>query len=184
MIRRIRNGTELRAWRLRMAITARQLGELIGVTERTIHRAEERGHLGVKLTLSMEVLLSRLSHGEIDLPSSPGATSRRGRPPSKERTLVVSESTPQYIADWHGKIRSGSDIRRWRRSIGLWQNDLAVLLGVTPMTMNRAEKSSSLSPRFVFGVELLRKQIIQGEFDLDEFRKTRDPHFPRTKKKK
>jgi transcriptional regulator with XRE-family HTH domain len=184
MIRRIRNGKELRAWRLRIAITARQLAELIGVTERTVHRAEESGTLGVKLTLSMELLLTRLQHGEIDLPSSLGPTSRRGRPPSKERTLVVGESTPEYIADWHGKISSGSDIKRWRRSVGLWQKDLAVLLGVAATTMNRAERSSSPSPGVIYGVELLRKQIIEGEFDLDAFRKIQDKTLPRKKKQK
>jgi DNA-binding XRE family transcriptional regulator len=184
MIRHIRTGTELRAWRLRMSITARQLAELIDVTERTIHRAEQTGNLGVKITLGMELLLSRLQHGEIDLPSSLGPARRRGRPPSQQRTLVVSESNPEYIVDWHGQIKAGFDIKRWRRSVGLWQKDLAVLLGVHTTTLNRAEHSSSPSPRLIFGVELLRKQIIQGEFDLDEFRKTRDPTLPRKKKKK
>ena len=68
--------------------------------------------------------------------------------------------------------------------MGLWQKDLAILLGVHGNTLNRAEHSLNPSPRLIFGVELLRKQIIQQEFDLDEFRKLRDPNFPRKKKEK
>src|SRR5271166_5374619 len=149
MIRRIRNGKELRAWRTRMTISARQLAKLIGVAERSIHRAEKTGNLGVKISLGMELLLSRLQHGEIDLPSSLGATSRRGRPPAKERTLVVNEAAGEYKVDWHGKMATGSDIKRWRRSVGLWQKDLAVLLGVHVTTLNRAEHSSSPSPGLI-----------------------------------
>ena len=184
MIRRIRNGKELRAWRTRMTISARQLAKLIGVAERSIHRAEKTGNLGVKITLGMELLLSRLQHGEIDLPSSLEAPSRRGRPPVKERTLVVNEAPGEYKVQWHGKMATGSDIRTWRRSVGLWQKDLALLLGVHPVTVSGAEHSASPSPRLIFGVELLRKQILLGEFDLDEFRKTRDPSLPRRKRKK
>ena len=184
MIRRIRNGKELRAWRTRMTISARQLAKLIGVAERSVHRAEKTGDLGVKISLGMELLLSRLQHGEIDLPSSLVASSRRGRPPAKERTLVVNERAGEYKVHWHGKMSTGSDIMRWRRSVGLWQKDLALLLGVHPVTLSGAEHSKSPSPRLIFGVELLRKQILLGEFDLDEFRKTRDPNLPRSKKKK
>jgi hypothetical protein len=137
--------------------------------------------VGVKLTLSMELFLTRLQHGEIDLPSSLRPTAPPGRPASRRRTPVVSKSTSESIIDWHGKISSGSDIKRWRRSVGLWQRDLAVLLGVALSTMNRAERGSSPSPGIIYGVELLRKQIIQGEFDLDAFRKSRDPTLPRKK---
>src|ERR1700730_11918017 len=121
MIRRVKTGKDLLAWRTRMLISARQLAKLIGVAERTIHRAEQTGNLGVKITLGMELLLSRLQHGEIDLPSSLGPAPRRGRAPSEQRTLVVSESKPEYIVNWHGQISSGADITRWRRSVGLWQ---------------------------------------------------------------
>jgi hypothetical protein len=59
---------------------------------------------------------------------------------------------------------------------------LAVLLGVHATTLNRAEGSESPSPGLIYGVELLRKQILQKEFDLDEFRKSRDRTLPRKKK--
>ena|SRR5271166_1045883 len=133
MIRRIRNGKELRAWRTRMTISARQLAKLIGVAERSIHRAEKTGNLGVKITLGMELLLSRLQHGEIDLPSSLEAPSRRGRPPVKKRTLVVNEAPGEYKVQWHGKMATGSDIRTWRRSVGLWQKDLALYRRSLPL---------------------------------------------------
>jgi Mu transposase, C-terminal len=69
-----------------------------------------------------------------------------------------------------------------------WHNVLspragAVLLGVHATTLNRAEGSESPSPGLIYGVELLRKQILQKEFDLDEFRKSRDRTLPRKKKK-
>jgi DNA-binding XRE family transcriptional regulator len=181
MIRRIKTGKDLLAWRTRMAISARQLAKLIGVVERSIHRAEHTGNLGVKIALAMELLLTRLQHGEIDLPSSLEAPPRMGRPP--KRSLVVEESGAEYAVEWHGKMSTGADIRRWRRSVGLWQKDLAVLLGVHATTLNRAEGSESPSPGLIYGVELLRKQILQKEFDLDEFRKSRDRTLPRKKKK-
>jgi DNA-binding XRE family transcriptional regulator len=39
--KRLQTGADLHQWRTRMAISARQLGKLIGVTERSIHRAEK-----------------------------------------------------------------------------------------------------------------------------------------------
>ena len=163
MIRRIKTGKDLLAWRTRMAISARQLAKLIGVVERSIHRAEQTGNLGVKIALAMELLLTRLQHGEIDLPSSLDAPPRMGRPPKTQRSLVVEEPVAEYVVEWHGKMSTGADIRRWRRSVGLWQKDLAVLLGVHATTLNRAEGSESPSPGLIYGVELLRKQILQKE---------------------
>jgi DNA-binding XRE family transcriptional regulator len=183
MIRRVKTGKDLLAWRTRLAISARQLAKLIDVAERSIHRAEQSGNLGVKISLAMELLLTRLQHGEIDLPSSLEAAPRMGRPPKVKRSLVVEEPGAEYVIEWHGKMSTGADIRRWRRSVGLWQKDLAVLLGVHATTLNRAEGSESPSPGLIYGVELLRKQILQKEFDLDEFRKSRDRTLPRNKKK-
>ena len=73
-----------------MAVSAKELAKLIGVTERSIHHAEKTGKLGSKVKLGMELLQSRLAHGEIDLPSALGAAPRRGRP-RKEETSVVRE---------------------------------------------------------------------------------------------
>ena len=39
-------GADLRAWRGVNAISAKELAKLIGVTERTIHRAEKSGIMG------------------------------------------------------------------------------------------------------------------------------------------
>jgi hypothetical protein len=105
----------------------------------------------------------------------------QGDQPLEDERRWSGNLASESIIDWHGKICSGSDIKRWRRSVGLWQKDSAVLLGVALSTMNRAERSSSPSPGIIYGVELLRKQIIQGEFDLDAFRKSRDSTLPRKK---
>jgi DNA-binding XRE family transcriptional regulator len=75
MIRRVKTGKDLLAWRTRMAISARQLAKLIGVAERSIHRAEQTGNLGVKISLAMELLLTRLQHGEME-PGSGGTWGR------------------------------------------------------------------------------------------------------------
>ena len=82
-----------------MAISARQLAKLIGVVERSIHRAEQTGNLGVKIALAMELLLTRLQHGEIDLPSSLDAPPRMGRPPKTQRSLVVEEPVAEYVVE-------------------------------------------------------------------------------------
>jgi hypothetical protein len=79
------------------------IGKLIGVVERSIHRAEQTGNLGVKITLAMELLLTRLRHGEIDLPSSLEAAPRICRPPKVKRSLVLEEAGPEYVVEWHGK---------------------------------------------------------------------------------
>jgi DNA-binding XRE family transcriptional regulator len=178
---RLRTGADLQAWRNRMALSAKELAKLIGVTERTIHRAEQTNKLGSKIQLGIELLQSRLAHGEIILPTAQKATSQRV-PPRKEETTVVREPTPAYGSDWHGELRTGADIRLWRRSIGLYQQELAMLLQVTPHTLNRAEKSESPSAGVIYGAELLRTKLLQGAFDLDEFKKMR-VHRGRPKKR-
>jgi transcriptional regulator with XRE-family HTH domain len=169
---RLHTGAELHQWRTRMEISARQLGKLIGVTERSIHRAEKTGILGTKITLAMELFLSRLAHGEIDLTSSLEAPLRRGRPP-KDEPLVVREEASPYGTHWHGELRTGTDIRRWRKSIGIYQKELAMLLDVDVTTLVRAEKSEAPSSRLVYGAELLRKKVLLHEFDVDEIKKER-----------
>lgn len=169
---RLRTGTELHQWRTRMAISARQLGKLIGVTERSIHRAEKSGRLGTKITLAMELFLSRLGHGEIDLPSSLEEPLRRGRPP-KENSLVVREETSPYGSHWHGKLQTGTDLRRWRESVGLYQKELAKLLDVDVTSLVRAEHSESPSSRLIYGAELLRTKLLSGDLDLSILKKNR-----------
>ena len=67
-----------------MVVSAKELAKLIGVTERSIHRAERSPKIGTKVKLAMELLQSRMAHGEIDIPSALGAAPRRGRPPKEE----------------------------------------------------------------------------------------------------
>ena len=124
--KQLQTGADLHAWRVRMEVSAKELAKLIGVTERSIHHAERTGKLGSKVKLGMELLQSRMAHGEIDIPSALGAAPRRGRPP-KQETLVVREPTISYGSHWHGELRTGADLRRWRKQVCLYQPELAKL---------------------------------------------------------
>ena len=170
--KRLQTGADLHAWRTRMAISAKELGQLIGMTERSVHRAEKGGNLGTKIKLALELLQSRLEHGEIDLPSSLGEPSRRGRPP-KEASLAVREEPSLYGSHWHGELRTGADLKRWRVSIGLYQKELAKLLNVDVTTLVRAEQSESPSSRLIYGAELLRTKLLSGDLDLRILKKSR-----------
>jgi len=170
--KRLQSGADLHAWRIRMEVSAKELAKLIGVTERSIHYAEKTGKLGSKVKLGMELLQSRMAHGEIDLPSALGAAPRRGRPPKKE-TLVVRERSSYYGSHWHGELRTGADIRRWRKQAGLYQPELAKLLKVAITSVVRAEYSESPSTRLMYGVELLRAKILSGEIDLGKITQNR-----------
>ena len=169
---RLRTGADLLAWRNRMALSAKELAKLIGVTERTIHRAERTNKLGSKIQLGMELLQSRLAHEEITLPTAPKATSRRGRP-RKEETTMVREPTPAYGTHWHGELRTGTDLRRWRESVGLYQKELAKLLDVDVTSLVRAEQSEYPSSRLIYGAELLRTKLLSGDLDLRILKKGR-----------
>jgi len=170
--KRLQSGADLHAWRIRMEVSAKELAKLIGVTERSIHYAEKTGKLGSKVKLGMELLQSRMAHGEIDLPSALGAAPRRGRP-RKEEASVVREPTISYGSHWHGELRTGADIRRWRKQVGLYQKELAMLLGVDVTTLVRAEQSNAPSSGLIYGAELLRTKLLSGAFDLDDMKKTR-----------
>jgi DNA-binding XRE family transcriptional regulator len=163
--KRLQTGADLHAWRVRMEVSAKELAKLIGVTERSIHHAERTGKLGSKVKLGMELLQSRLAHGEIDIPSALGAATRLGRP-RKEETSMVREPTIFYGSHWHGELRTGADLRRWRKQVGLYQKELAQLLNVTPPTLRHAELSDSPSSRLIYGAELLRTKILSGDLDL------------------
>ena len=170
--KRLLTGPDLHAWRIRMSISAKELGKLVGVTERSVHRAEKSEKLGMKVQLAMELLQSRLEHGEIDLPSCVGEPLRRGRPP-KDNPLVVREEASPYGSPWHGKLQTGADLRRWRESIGLYQKELAKLLDVDVTSLVRAEQSESPSSRLVYGTELLRTKLLSGKLDLRILKRNR-----------
>jgi DNA-binding XRE family transcriptional regulator len=161
---RIQTGADLRAWRTRMAMSAKELGKLIGVTERSVHRAEKGGKIGTKVKLAMELFQSRLEHGEIDLPGSVGEPLRRGRPPKEP--LAIREEARPYGLRWHGELRTGADLRRWRESVGLYQKEVAKLLDVDVTSLVRAEQSECPSSRLIYGAELLRTKLLSGDLDL------------------
>ena len=120
----------------------------------------------------MELLQSRLEHGEIDLPSALGAAPRRGRPP-KEETSGPRRAAAYYGSHWHGELRTGADLSRWRKSIGLYQKELAKLLNVDVTSLARAEHSGSPSSRLIYGAELLRTKLLSGDLDLRIIKKSR-----------
>jgi transcriptional regulator with XRE-family HTH domain len=159
---RLHTGAQLHAWRLRHGLSAKALGQLIDVTERSIHRAERSKTLGAKVKLGMQLLQARISHGEITLPAAIEADLQA----IEKQKSIVMEPPARYGMDWHGQLRTGADLRAWRESVGLYQKELANLLGVAAPSVRRAEQSASPSVLFLYGIELLRSKVLAGEIDL------------------
>jgi transcriptional regulator with XRE-family HTH domain len=161
---RLETGDQLHRWRLQRRLSAKRLGELIDVTERSIHRAERALRLGARIKVAMKLLQARIASGEITLPREK-LVLERGRT-RKDRSLAVREPGAEYGQRWHGALRTGADVRAWRKSVGLYVKELAELLGVVSASLIRAEQSQSPSSRIVYGVELLRAKVLSGEVDL------------------
>lgn len=161
---RLETGDQLHRWRLQRGLSAKRLGELIDVTERSIHRAERAVRLGARIRVAMKLLQARIASGEITLPREKLVLERERT--RKDRSLAVRESGAKYGQGWHGGLRTGADIRAWRKSAGLFVKELAELLGVVPASLIRAEQSQSPSSRIVYGAELLRAKVLSGEVDL------------------
>jgi transcriptional regulator with XRE-family HTH domain len=161
---RLETGDQLYSWRLQRGLSAKRLGELIEVTERSIHRAELAVRLGARIKVAMQLLQARIASGEITLPPEKPVL-ERGRT-RKGRRLAVREPSQKSGQEWHGGLRTGSDIRAWRKSAGLYVKELAKLLGVVSASLIRAEQSQSPSSRIVYGAELLRAKVLSGEVDL------------------
>src|SRR6201982_2988861 len=172
-------GDQLHRWRVERGLSAKRLGELLEVTERSIHRAESGGRIGARIRVAMKLLEARIAFGEITL-SSEKRVVERGRP-RKDRSSVVREPSARYGKEWHGELRSGADIRAWRKSVGLQVKELAELLGVVSPSLIRAEQSESPSSRIVYGVELLRSKLLSGELDLRVITQNRLRRGPRKK---
>jgi transcriptional regulator with XRE-family HTH domain len=172
-------GAQLHRWRAVRGFTAKRLGELIEVTERSIHRAERGVRLSARIKAAMKLLETRIASGEITLPPGNQVLESNGR--NRNRNLVVREPAAKYGREWHGEIRSGADIQAWRKSVGLYVKELAELLGVVGPTVMRAEQSESPSLRIVYGVELLRAKVLSGELDLRVITKNRAKRGPRRK---
>ena len=160
----LETGAQLHAWRVAQSLTAKRVGQLIELTERTVHRAERSGRLGARIRLGLKLLETRITSGEIVLSPEKRVVERVRRRPGD--ILVVRESPAKYGKEWHGPLRSGADIRTWRKSVGLYVKELAQLLAVTSPSLIRAEQSESPSSRIVYGVELLRNKVLSGEVDL------------------
>jgi transcriptional regulator with XRE-family HTH domain len=160
----LETGDQLHRWRVEQGLTAKRVGQLIELTERSIHRAERGGRLGARIRLGMKLLEARIASGEIVLSPENKVVERLRRRP--DRGLAVREAGAKYGKEWHGQLRSGADIRAWRKSVGLYVKELAELLAVTSPSLIRAEQSQSPSLRIVYGVELLRNKVLSGEVDL------------------
>jgi transcriptional regulator with XRE-family HTH domain len=160
----VETGDQLHRWRVERGLTAKRLGELIEVTERSIHRAERGGRLSARIKVAMKLLEAGIAHGEITLSSEDQAFERIGR--RRDRDSRLREPEAKYGTEWHGQLRTGGDIRAWRQSVGLYVKELAELLGVVGPSMMRAERSDAPSSRIMYGVELLRAKVLSGELDL------------------
>jgi transcriptional regulator with XRE-family HTH domain len=158
------SGSQLRSWRLERGLSAKRLAELVEVTERSIHRAERGRKVGARIRVAMKLLESRIASGEVVIIGEKRVLERMRR--SKDPDLILREPTAKYGSEWHGKLRTGTDIRAWRKSVGLYVKELATLLGVVGPSVMRAERSDSPSSRIVYGVELLRAKVLSGELDL------------------
>src|SRR5262249_19681665 len=63
----LETGDELHRWRMERGLTAKRLGELIEVTERSVHRSERGGRLGARLRVGVKLWQARIGSGEIVL---------------------------------------------------------------------------------------------------------------------
>jgi transcriptional regulator with XRE-family HTH domain len=160
----LETGEQLHRWRVERGLSAKRLGELIEVTERSIHRAERGGKIGARIKLAMKLLEARIASGDVTLLPADQVQKRIGR--RRHRDLVVREPGAKYGREWHGQLRGGEDIRAWRTSVGLYVKELAELLGVVGPSLMRAERSEAPSSRIIYGVELLRGKVLSGELDL------------------
>ena len=177
----LETGDQLHRWRVEQGLTAKRVGQLIELTERSIHRAERGGRLGARIRLGMKLLEARIASGEIVLSPENKVVERLRRRP--DRGLAVREAGAKYGKEWHGQLRSGADIRAWRKSVGLYVKELAELLAVTSPSLIRAEQSQSPSLRIVYGVELLRNKVLSGDVDLSRITKARVKRGGRRKPK-
>lgn len=164
----LETGDQLHRWRVERGLTAKRLGELIEVTERSVHRSERGGRLGARIRVGMKLLQARIASGEIVLSTEKQVAGRLGT--KKDLSSVVREPGARYGKEWHGELRTGADIRAWRKSVGLYVQELSNLLDVDITSLVRAERSASPSSRIVYGVELLRAKILSGEMDIDSIK--------------
>ena len=168
---RLESGDQLRKWRVDRGLTAKKLSELLGVTVRSIHRAEQSERIGARIKVAMKLLENRIAYGEITLPvEKPALEKAKTR---EDEDFMLREPRAEYGRQWHGELRTGADIRAWRRSVGLYVKELAELLGVVGPSLMHAERSESPSSRIVYGVELLRGKVLRGEMDLSVITKKR-----------
>jgi len=172
-------GAQLHAWRVAQGLTAKRVGELIELTERSIHRAERGERLGARIRLGMKLLETRIASGELVISREKRVVERIRR--ARDRSLVVKELGAKYGKQWHGEMRTGADIGAWRKSVGLYVKEVAKLLGVTVQSVIHAERSESPSSRIVYGVELLRTKVLSGELDLRVITQNRLKRGPQKK---
>ena len=67
VIRHIQTGAELRAWRTALGLRSLEIAELIGVTERTINRAERSAEPSARVLRGIHALEERFLAGKLDI---------------------------------------------------------------------------------------------------------------------
>src|SRR4051794_25685908 len=67
VVARAQTGADLRAWRLAVGLLAREVAELIGVSERSVLRAERSAEPRGKVLVGFERLQDRLLEGRLDI---------------------------------------------------------------------------------------------------------------------
>ena len=170
---RLESGDQLRKWRVDRGLTAKKLSELLGVTVRSIHRAEQSERIGARIKVAMKLLEARIAYGEITLPGEKPALEKAKT--REDEDFMLREPRAEYGRQWHGELRTGADIRAWRKSVGLYLQELSDLLGVDITSLVRAEQSESPSSRIMYGVELLRGKVLSRDLDLTGIKAQRRP---------
>ena len=170
---RLESGDQLRKWRVDRGLTAKKLSELLGVTVRSIHRAEQSERIGARIKVAMKLLEARIAYGEISLPGEKAALEKAKT--REDEDFMLREPRAEYGRQWHGELRTGADIRAWRKSVGLYLQELSDLLGVDITSLVRAERSESPSSRIMYGVELLRGKVLSRDLDLTGIKAQRRP---------
>ena len=84
---RAQTGADLRAWQVLVGLLAREVAKLIGVSERTVLRAERSARPSGKVLAGFERLQERLLEGQLDI--RPLLRHRNSRPQSRNQVAPL-----------------------------------------------------------------------------------------------
>src|SRR4051794_23713008 len=86
------SGADLRAWRLLVGLLAREVAELIGVSERSVLRAERSVEPRGEVLVEFERLQARLLEGRLDIRPVLRRRWSRGRATKTKKTATTGHS--------------------------------------------------------------------------------------------